>query len=204
MGAFSNPNFIAEFAYRTKWNYYTMRSLQETDPEQLCEYERKLKNLKSEMIKEGFYIDDFYEVTQLINSMVGLLIFPEQAGYDSLSDVASDLEKQFPLLYECISDTSSFNSNYRYTSGDNDGDFENKSPRMILKHLRNAASHQRIGILPVNGRLQNGERKIFAVIFRDFRYDKNYGKMQFQLRVSVEKLEDLLVEISDCIIKLTK
>ncbi len=202
MGAFRNPNFIAEFAYRTKWNYYTMRSLQENNWEKQRDYEKKLADLEKEMIDEGFYIDDFYDVTQLINSMIGLLIFPEQAGYDSLSNKSIDLEKQFPLLYECISEEGAFYSNYRYLKGDNDGDLENKSPQIILKHLRNAASHQEIGILPENGRLQNGKKSIIAVVFRDQRMSK-YGEMKFQLRIPVEKLEDLLIEISDCIIKLT-
>lgn len=41
MGAFKNPNFVAEFSYRTQWNYFTLRSLQETDPQKTVSINKK-------------------------------------------------------------------------------------------------------------------------------------------------------------------
>lgn len=204
MGAFRNPNFIAEFTYRTKWNYYTMRILQERDAKKRREYEKELLRLEEEMRKRQYVIEDFYDVTQLLNSMIGLLIFPEQVAYDSLSKKEEDLEEQFPVLFECKSAEGAYSSNYVYLSGDQKGVPENDSPQNMLRHLRNAASHEQLSIFPENGRLSNGNEVIEAIVFQDEKRSGKYGDMKFQLRVPVGLLEPLLMEICDCILAQTK
>ena len=204
MGAFRNPNFMAEFAYRTKWNYYTMRTLQENDKIKQAEYERKLDTVKVDMRERGYIEEDFYEVTQLINSMIGLLIFPEQEGYEHLSKNENDLKGLFPTIYKCMHKEGAFYSNYVYLKGYMKGKPEKKNPQIILRHLRNAASHKQISIFPESGRLHDNSKVIKAVVFKDHYKTDTYGYMEFSLRVPVNDLEPMLMEICDCIIKMTR
>ena len=205
MGAFQNPNFVAEFTYRTKWNYYMMRTLHEKDKEKQSEYENKLKSVEREMESRNYEIDDFYEVTQLVNSMIGLLVFPEQIRYKFLSKREDDLKKQFPTIYKCIQQQGAFFSTYLYTEGYEAGKPENKSPECILRHMRNAVAHERMSIFPVNGRLRNGKTVIEAIKFKDYRKeDKRYKEMNFELTVPVNELEPMLMEICDSLLKMTR
>ena len=193
MGAFRNPNFVAEFAYRTKWNYYQLRCLQEEDNAKRVLLQNTLDKLEAEMKEHEYCLEDFYEITQLINSTIGLLIFPEQNGYENISDDPTQLPIQFPTLAKCTIGDPEFYSNYEYKR-----EKESLSAKNILRHMRNAAAHNEIGIIPENGRLENGEEAIKKVRFHDFYRDKNY---EFIMTVKVEDLEDLLMEICDVLLK---
>ena len=199
MGVFRNPNFIAEFTYRTKWNYYQLRMLQETDKVELDRIQNELDELKTEMKSRNYVLDDFYEITQLINSLVGLLVFPEQVGYDYISNNPEELDELFPTLAKCVNDSESFYCNYVYKDRKNYGKPEELSPKNVIRHMRNAVSHNRLGIYPVNGRLETGERIIKGITFKDYDELKE-GKivkkqMHFKLYVSVDDLEKLIMEI---------
>lgn len=63
-------NLVKDFAYRTRKNLDALRELHETEP------------------------DRVYEVTQLINSMLGLLIFPQQQYIDAIPEISLDELKQ--------------------------------------------------------------------------------------------------------------
>lgn len=76
MSCFKNPNFVKEFAYRTMVNYYNLKNMKH-DGNVLPEVEPIIKKME----KNGFDTSQNYEVTLAINSMVGLLIFPEQKYY---------------------------------------------------------------------------------------------------------------------------
>lgn len=194
MGAFNNPNFVAEFAYRTKLNYYNLRYLQAEDNQEKNQIEDKINQLQSDMQKHSYYICDFYEVTQLLNSLIGLLVFPEQNWYRFISNDPDDLERMFPSLSHYVNnEKGGFESNYKEGDGE-----EKKSPRNILRHLRNAVSHEKIGIRPINGRI-DGKRVIEQVEFKDSR-----GSEKFRIVFNVEDLEPILMEISDALISLTR
>ena len=114
---FSNEDYVEEFTYRTRLNYYVLLSIKSTEEEKLeneleeyrrakkceesteecdleyiMEIENKLSNykkrrreaeievnnIKTEMRDKEWEVSNYYEVTQLINSLVGLLIFPQQ------------------------------------------------------------------------------------------------------------------------------
>lgn len=204
MGAFKNPNFVAEFAYRTQWNYYMLRSLQENEPEKLIQIRQKINDLEDEMCKNGYEMADFFEVTQLINSLIGLLIFPEQAGYEHISNNPDDLKEMLPLLSEYIEERPGrYMNTYREKIKDvplNKSPYECNSPQNILRHLRNAASHKKMGILPVNGEMVKGKQEIKEVAFMDRKNDEQ----NFELKIAVEDLEPLLLEISNVLLKLAR
>ena len=71
--------------------------------------------------------------------------------------------------------------------------------------MRNAVSHNRLGIYPVNGRLETGERIIKGITFKDYDELKE-GKivkkqMHFKLYVSVDDLEKLIMEICNQLLR---
>lgn len=205
MGAFKNPNFVAEFSYRTQWNYFTLRSLQETDPQKTVSINNKIRELEEKMRSSGYEIADFFEVTQLINSLIGLLVFPEQAGYEYISNNPADLKEMLPLLYEYIENKPGrYKNTYREVIRGvpfSQSPDEYNSPRNILRHLRNAASHKEMGILPINGEIVEGRQQIQEVVFKD-RKTKDRTEQRFELRITVEDLEPLLLEIGDVLLKL--
>ena len=214
MGAFKNPCFMSEFAYRTKINYYQLLLNNTKDPAEKSRIEGEIKKIQQAMEKEAFEYADYYEVTQLINSLVGLLIFPEQAAYNVLSQNPDDLEKDFPILWKYINGKSGeYKNNYviPYTTKKTDSNYpkkiylaEPKSPRKILNHMRNAAAHYRIGIHPVNGKLDDGRTVITHIVFSDIRNEGKPTEQLFELKIEVADLESLLMEISDKIIHLSK
>jgi len=53
MSGFKNPNFVTEFAYRTKVNYYNLRLLQEDDKEESARINNSLEKVKEEMEEKG-------------------------------------------------------------------------------------------------------------------------------------------------------
>lgn len=145
MGAYSYEVFIKEFTERTIKNYYKILERYEEDPSQR------------------------YEVTQLINSLFGLLIVPNEKykyrkngqgvkefylkkaeGYKDITAIICDL-KEDGRLY------SSYDDNHEVSD--------------FIRHMRNSLAHsgnQGLHFLPC----AEGQ-KITSVIFYDS--DKEYG-----------------------------
>lgn len=227
MSLFKDEKFVPEFVYRTQVNYYKALQMKLNSEEgkeeqkrkisvRLCHLERFAKSME-------YSESDFYEVTQLINSLIGLLIFPEQAYFDNMSEDINDLKK-FPKLGNYISDGRGKNFFNTYKSSKNaplweDNPSEGDTPRNIIRHLRNAVAHGNVSIFPINC---TGE--ITHVDFKDEqcnirrrtstsntsrwiperhrlqpqkRSQDTIKKEEFFLRVSVDDLEEVLLEISE-------
>lgn len=170
MGTFTDPKFVKEFSYRTKINYYTMLKSYSEDPSEVLRAERMIECIHAKMIKEKYTISGYYEVTQLINSLIGLLVFPEQMYFKQLSDKECSLSKEFPTLYELIK-SREFICSYK-DDNPNNPDFnkcrqEKKAPRFIIAHLRNAVAHEHLMIWPLQGRMDDHEKSITAIVFED-------------------------------------
>lgn len=203
MAGLNNEVFFKEFVYRTKLNYY---NLLKTDSDlsvvDKVSIEEKIRTIESEMRRRNYTIDNTYEVTQLVNSLVGLLVFPEQKKYKYMDKKESDLPLKLPILNKCVTEDKSFVLDYYIKKT---GGLEEKSPSNILRHMRNAVGHERIMIHPQNARLENGQNQITAIVFQDeeeYEKDGRHIKNQFRLKVSVNDLEALLMEISDYLIQL--
>lgn len=153
MGCLRDPNYVREFAYRTKLNFYRNMYLYGNNEE---EYSQKIEALEKVMNDEGYVIEEYYEVTDLINSMIGLLIFPEQNLYDYLSDNEEDLRKFFPTMFSCIQ-----NNEYVNTYASN----ERYSPKDIIRHIRNSFSHDKVLLYPRNSK---NKEKIKKIIIQDY------------------------------------
>ena len=99
--------FIADFVSRTKKN--------------------------DEIVKNN----DGYEVTQLINSLIGLLIIPEQTMYRQITDDSVD-DKLLVKLISCINKNT-----YKPKKED---------LQAITRHMRNAVAHSKISFKSEKGK----------------------------------------------------
>lgn len=144
-------DFVLDFAQRTFDNLV------------LIEKQSALKNLED---------GKAYEVTALINSFIGLLVFPQQEFYSSVP-------KQFPTL--------SIKNAFKAINSDYPCD-KRPSYREMLRHLRNAVSHQRLSVHPVHTEVKN----IGAFKFEDF--DPNFG-YKFEIILSIEVIREILFEM---------
>lgn len=203
MSEFKDEKFVPEFVFRTQYNYYRGLLLQLNSEEGKEEQKQKAINrlhyLKDYADENGYNISNFYEVTQSINSLIGLLVFPEQTYYDEISENPSDLEKMPTLASYIIGDKKeNFHNTYRCSKKAQewlDNPVEKFSPKNIIRHFRNAAAHKRISIYPINS---GGD--ITHIEFRDERSNNKKEKGEFFLRVAVEDLEEILLEISEFVL----
>lgn len=212
MSGYKNPNFVKEFAYRTKVNYYLLK--QHISSPNLA-YSQPLEKVIQDMESNGFDTSMKYEVTLMINSMIGLLILPEQAYFDDNRNVLD--YSRLSVLKKYVDDTDNYSNTYREKFMNED------MPLSIIRHMRNAISHDNIMIIPESARYGN----ITHIRFRDaafshtdndhlraFEKKKGYSLdylinqakrnhknvYEFSLRIKVEDLEELLMEIADFLI----
>ena len=113
--------------------------------------------------------------TQLINSMVGLLIIPEQRYFLKITDGIIS-EELFLSVRECI-------SCYTYEK-------DVKNLQDISRHMRNAVAHSRIDFCYQN-------RKIQSVILKD-----EDGKGRFEINIPIDLLRQFLLSYSDAVAEL--
>lgn len=238
MSEMRDRNFVPELVYRTKINYFTMR-LNDTkkekeiidgpdcvEKEELLRkkewYHKEIDKLKGEMNKRGFDVDNYYEVTLLLNSLIGLLVFPQQKFRGKIEERLNTVE-DLPLLMKLVSKKGLFYSSYNE---------EKELACNILRHIKNSLSHERVMIIPQ--RLDRHETEvqnpITHIVFQDVdikhqgtqdkqkqlteyilvegvnleledlpkEYEK--GHSVFCLVVPVEELEDMIMEICDAIL----
>ena len=147
------------------------------------------------------------EVTQLINSLLGLIIIPVEAC-KSLRRIDSELKKSSKEDYEKICkllekckaekrffsdyETSSFEDNLGHMNVDN-----------FIRHLRNALSHggdNGLHFYPISE-----EKKITNVIFYDNdKVNKNNIIHEFCIDLTVSELTELAMSISQLYCKFEK
>ena len=208
MSCFKNPRFAKELAYRTMANYYLLRDRElESEMPMSSELQRVINRMQS----EGFDDSLQYEVTLALNSMLGLLVFPQQE-YFSESISSNDFRK-LPVLKECMSNTQ-----YKNTYNE-----DKNKPANIIKHMRNALSHDRIMIIPESAdnkdithiRFQDAARSIGGKtrplqnggnLDRSISEKKRNNKIvyEFDLLISVDRLEAVLMEIAEYLIGFDK
>ena len=187
MSAFKDFNFIKEFACRTQLNYYRLKLEQSASDTVIIDTQRKIDNVESLMKERNYHVTNFYEVTQLINSLIGLLVFPQQGYYDTLYNKENESCREMRTLYNYVK-LGPQKGIYVNTYTEN-----NRKIYNVLRHMRNATCHNRMGIYPESA---NG-KDITHVCFRDEK-DNQY----FELVIKVEDLESILIEISNFIIHL--
>jgi hypothetical protein len=105
---------VRDFARRTRKNLKTIEELSSKEPNR------------------------YFEITQLVNSAVGLLMFPQQEFFDQLPETSLDqLQKDgWPI------------PTFEY-GGERTGDL-----RSLARHIRNSLAHFNIDFKPEGGRIE--------------------------------------------------
>ena len=191
MSVFGNPNFVNEFAYRTKINYYR-RKAQFLTAEEQQKYLEMISMVEDEMSKRGFKVDPYYEITDLINSLIGLLVFPEQNVFKYIDSTEEGLKRKFPTIYALT-----FSKDYKNTYVDEN---KGRTPQLIFKHKKKSLSHKRIMIFPES---TYSSDKIEYVVFKDEHFNKLTKKKEhFSIRIPTSQLENVIIEISNYLISI--
>ena len=204
MSCFKNPRFAKELAYRTMVNYYLLR---DHAPVNDLPLSPELQQVLQKMQASGFDVTMKYEVTLALNSMLGLLVLPQQEYYSE--SISSCGFAKLPTLKACMDSPSYLNT---YAESTN-------KPVLLIKHTRNAVAHDRLIIIPESA----DNKDITHIRFRDAAYlcngfprafsngrnldqqiaqKKNNGSTvyEFDLCISVDKLENVLMEIAEYLI----
>ena len=159
--------FISDFAQRTKTNLEIINEMEELSPQKP------------------------YEVTQLINSLLGLVVLPYEKfknWEEKKNNAMEAVEKNiWDLLEACEADNRYFNS------------FDDRHSKKVLEfinHIRNAVSHSgKMGLhfYPI---VEGGDTKITHIIF----YDSDYG---IRLKWNKKNPKKAHIEAKEFCLKLT-
>lgn len=149
----TESEFIKDFAKRTLYNY--------------------------DMIKNA----GCYEVTQLINSAVGLLIIPEQKLYNKIIDDLVSDELYQELCKSIITNT--------YLNSDKN------SLQQIAQHIRNSIAHARMEFSAERPSMKGKSLIIHTVTFTD----SSNKNEEFKITLSIPLLEKFFSEFSNAITK---
>ena len=217
MSGFKDAKFVKEFAFRTMWNYYGQKErFAETDEEKMKIHGQRIK-LLSQISASGYEVDtEYFEVTDLLNSLIGLLIFPEQAAFKEMNDPNKLLKEELSTLYKCTCRNDFINTYHEKPNQSEIG--------IVIRHIKNSLSHDRIMIEPNS----SDEGKIESITFqdakiiskahsshptdinrldRDVRKECNKFKIRkdeelfiFSITIPVEDLETVIFEIAKFLI----
>ena len=192
MGAFGDvENFAVEFALRTQINYLQILKLEteewrrgegpavaeglERTPEEL---DRQLREINRRIVEIRRKMADLNRGesapyccgTQLMNSVLGLLVFPQQQFFDKLGKF--HLEESWrreglgtlaEYVFSC--DEQRYKNTYiKWNSKHWCYELEDQSPQNILRHMRNAIGHKRIKFYPEQA---NGQGEVTHIVFED-------------------------------------
>ena len=185
MSNFKDDDYVKEFICRTQMNYFMIQKLAGHNKN------KEISCLKEIMFDNEFEYQKCYEVTQLINSFLGLLVFPKEKYFNFLSRKNNDFTHT-PTLKKLTSKT--YDENYESTYK------ENNCERNVIRHLRNAVCHKRLTIYPLT---HNKSTEIQKIKFEDVSTQKGYeGK--FSLIINIDDLEKILLELDQCFFKSLK
>ncbi len=211
MGAFrESNNFAIEFALRTQINYFQLLYLEHKNTDNTSErlqIEGKLRELHTKMEHFGFLDVDLCCGTQLMNSVIGLLLIPQQEFFDEIvnDDSYQTWESHFPNLAKYVFSNNSRKFENTYFLKENGIYFdvpEPCNPQNVLRHMRNSLSHKRILFFPKNAR---NNAQVSSIVFKDITYKNSKTGtpyQQFKLQIDKDDLETILFEISNYFISL--
>lgn len=179
MSNFKDDDYVKEFICRTQMNYFMIQKITGHNKE------TEISCLKEIMVANEFEYQKCYEVTQLINSFLGLLVFPKEQYFNSLSCKKNDFTHVLTLK-SLVNKTT--NKDYINTYD------ETICERNIVKHLRNAVCHNR---LMIHSSEYVRSAEITSIQFED--EDVRDGhKGNFSLIINIGDLEKILLELNRC------
>ena len=144
---------VQDFAYRTRKNLDALLYLKRTKPDNNIEV---------------------YEVTQLINSMLGLLVFPKERYFDKIPKTPlSELANQgWPISTV-------------------EGNYEVKDLQELVRYLRNAIVHCNLEFL------SNEKKEITGLRV----WNSRYGQTTWKASLTIEDIEKIAYRFIELILK---
>lgn len=121
-----------------------------------------------------------YEVTQLINSMIGFLIIPEQKQYNHIVDGMID-----DVLFQKISNCIDKNT---YSTAVN--------LQQICRHLRNAVAHSNISFQAEKPNISSQPLIIHSAKFVD---ENKRTNEYIEITLTIELLKEFLIAFSEAV-----
>lgn len=179
VGKYNNMPFEVEFARRTLLNL------------------KFIDNAVEARHKQGLTdneINDVFEVTQLINSFVGLLIIPSE-GHGPILNTHQFYSNEAKAITKSLeNDKNRYHSSYCYFSKwDNKYHQETLSPRSLSRHFRNAVAHDHLKMQP---EYLSESESITGFVFED-----NYQNSDFYIKLSIDEIRILLSDLCQILIK---
>lgn len=160
--------------------------------------------------EKDFFVNDFYkrtlsilheshkdyEVTLILNLMVGLLVVPKEKYFDNKAIPDSFVSKELlDKVQKCI--TKNFIDGK--TNSDN-------SLKEIIRNLRNAVAHGGLEIFRKDSYLKSFDEKIESIAFKNkgFFYSNKYKRrinVEFEIALTYDLLKSFLIEFATNICK---
>ena len=190
MSAYSTSDYEFSFAQRTIVNLEFIQKR--------VEEERKSGLTDKE-------ITDAFEVTQLINSFVGLLIIPREKCFKYMpDDISFPSGSKADLLFKkLVSDKSLCEDKYfkkEYVNGKwkKTDQIEEITPKILALRLRNAVSHDHLIIQPLS---PGKDGVITGIEFSDKPTRAREAKKEyFRLLLTIEETEILVKALSELLL----
>ena len=136
-------------------------------------YERTAKNL---IVIEELYGKsveyEVFETTQLINSLIGMLIFPQQNLFNKIKDNDTKFE------IDC---------SYKLGKNSSLAEYSNIKFSKLLRHMRNAVAHARI-----EQKTSNGDIIGFTLEDKD-----EAGNVVFKADFMLDEIKDIVRKLSE-------
>lgn len=180
-------DYLMDFAQRTKENLRFIK--------------REVERQKEEGKKE----EDLtvFEVTQMINSFVGFIMFPKQVFFKYLDPDVEFITEESKCVFEKISKNRAkykYHSTYKkyneQTKSYDMNENEELTAKTLILHFRNAVGHENLSVLPTHS---NTTKTIQAFKIKD-RKKYDGGWMEFSIEIPVEELENLIIGMCDLLL----
>lgn len=192
MAAYSTDDYEFSFAQRTIKNLEFIQARVEEEKRQG---------------KKDHEIEDAFEVTQLINSFVGLLIIPRQKCFKYLPEDASfpegsDAQKLFEAIksdpHKCEDTYKKMVQNPETRKWFKTNELEEVTPKILALRLRNAVSH---GHLIIQPQFPGKNGVITGIAFSDKPTRAREAiREYFRLLLSIEETEILVKALSELLL----
>ena len=204
MAAFQNDSHYAlELAYRSQLNMLILlqhKYIITGVTQKVEEIQREITTLQERMENQGYMQLPFCNGTQMINSLLGVLVIPKEEFFQQMwrYNKISDWTTNLPTLYHyiCSRNPNVFHNEYSYYNRRYDRyEHERNTIQNVLRHMRNAICHDKLSVHPLSDE-QN--REVTHIIFRDF--DEQHSTLQecteeFYLKIEIEDLFVILSEL---------
>lgn len=142
---------------------------------------KHILNHYEQIILKDIY-EEKYEITLLINCLMGLVVYPQQIWFDSVPEVSLDnnwfIKQKHILLI----------------SGDN------RNLKNVARHIRNSVAHGNFYPLSAD---KGNNKKITHLKFKDYTDDSRIT-LTFEAKIPVQTMKNFTLKFADTMLEIMK